>query len=168
MAMKRNALSLVSGSSNARTAKKPGLAVGASAAEIRPVDSPPAPSEPVFLRDSYASTAFAELIDRSSHAAMARFTAGLSPMTLIGAYADWAHTSLRCQESACNSSRRRCGSGCGSRTTRHAALWNVTHARHALSRYRRINASSRKDGARRRTISFISPFCSISNGGTTL
>ena len=46
--------------------------------------------EPAFLRDSYGSTAFAEVIDRSLHAAMARFTAGLAPMTLIGAYADWA------------------------------------------------------------------------------
>jgi polyhydroxyalkanoate synthase len=46
--------------------------------------------EPEYLRDSYGSTAFAEVIDRSLHAAMARFTAGLAPMTLIGAYADWA------------------------------------------------------------------------------
>ena len=43
-----------------------------------------------FLRDSYAATAFAEVLDRSLHAAMARFTVGVSPMTLIGAYADWA------------------------------------------------------------------------------
>ena len=43
-----------------------------------------------FRRDSYAATAFAEVLDRSLHAAMARFTAGVSPMTLIGAYADWA------------------------------------------------------------------------------
>ena len=46
--------------------------------------------EPEFLRDSYGSTAFAEVIDRSLHASMARFTAGLAPMTLAGAYADWA------------------------------------------------------------------------------
>ena len=90
MAVKRNALALVGGWSNARTTKKPRVTVRASAAEFRPVDSPSSPPEPVFLRDSYASTAFAELIDRSSHAAMARFTAGLSPMTLMGAYADWA------------------------------------------------------------------------------
>jgi polyhydroxyalkanoate synthase len=42
------------------------------------------------MRDSYASTAFAEVVDRSLHAAIARFTAGVSPMTLIGAYSDWA------------------------------------------------------------------------------
>jgi poly[(R)-3-hydroxyalkanoate] polymerase subunit PhaC len=41
-------------------------------------------------RDSYASTALAEIIDRSTHAAVARFTAGLSPMAITGAYLDWA------------------------------------------------------------------------------
>jgi len=50
---------------------------------------PPAP-DPAFIRDSYSSTAFAEIIDRSVHAATARFTAGLSPMVLISAYLDWA------------------------------------------------------------------------------
>jgi polyhydroxyalkanoate synthase len=46
--------------------------------------------EPAFLRDSYGSTAFAEVIDRSLNATIARFTAGLGPMTLLGAYVDWA------------------------------------------------------------------------------
>jgi polyhydroxyalkanoate synthase len=41
-------------------------------------------------RDSYAATALAELIDRASHAATARFTAGLSPVAIAGAYLDWA------------------------------------------------------------------------------
>jgi polyhydroxyalkanoate synthase len=41
-------------------------------------------------RDSYASTALAEIIDRAAHAATARFTAGLSPMAIAGAYMDWA------------------------------------------------------------------------------
>jgi polyhydroxyalkanoate synthase len=50
----------------------------------------PAPPEPSFIRDSYASTAFADVVDRSVHAATARFTAGLSPMAMIGAYMDWA------------------------------------------------------------------------------
>jgi polyhydroxyalkanoate synthase len=45
---------------------------------------------PQFLRDSYGSTAFAEVIDRSLNATIARFTAGLGPMTLLGAYVDWA------------------------------------------------------------------------------
>ena len=54
--------------------------------------APPASmaQEPELLRDSYGSTAFAEVIDRSLHAGIARFTAGLAPMTLIGAYGDWA------------------------------------------------------------------------------
>ena len=46
--------------------------------------------EPPFLRESYGAAAFAEAIDRSLHAGMARFTAGLAPMTLSGAYNDWA------------------------------------------------------------------------------
>ncbi len=50
----------------------------------------PAPPEPSFIRDSYASTAFADVVDRSVHAATARFTAGLSPMAMMGAYMDWA------------------------------------------------------------------------------
>jgi len=45
--------------------------------------------DPSFLPDSYASTAFAELIDRSVHAAIARFTAGLSPIALADAWLDW-------------------------------------------------------------------------------
>ncbi|HEX7272674.1 MAG TPA: poly-beta-hydroxybutyrate polymerase N-terminal domain-containing protein, partial [Casimicrobiaceae bacterium] len=58
--------------------------------EARAEATRPAGLEPEFLRDSYGSTAFAEVIDRSLHASMARFTAGLAPMTLAGAYADWA------------------------------------------------------------------------------
>jgi polyhydroxyalkanoate synthase subunit PhaC len=45
---------------------------------------------PAFERDSYASTALAEIVDRSVHAATARFTAGISPMALASAYLDWA------------------------------------------------------------------------------
>ena len=48
------------------------------------------PPDPSFIRDSYASTALAEIIDRSVHAAIARFTVGLSPMALMGSYMDWA------------------------------------------------------------------------------
>jgi polyhydroxyalkanoate synthase len=55
------------------------------------IDIPvPVPPESPFVRDSYASTAWAEIVDRSVHAAAARFTAGLSPMALTGAYMDWA------------------------------------------------------------------------------
>jgi polyhydroxyalkanoate synthase len=41
------------------------------------------------LRDSYASTAMADIVDRSLHAAMARLTAGISPAALTGAWLDW-------------------------------------------------------------------------------
>jgi polyhydroxyalkanoate synthase subunit PhaC len=41
-------------------------------------------------RDSYAATALADITDRSLHAAMARFTAGVSPAALAQAYLDWA------------------------------------------------------------------------------
>jgi polyhydroxyalkanoate synthase len=41
-------------------------------------------------RDSYASTALADIVDRATHAATARLTAGLSPMAIAGAYLDWA------------------------------------------------------------------------------
>jgi len=41
-------------------------------------------------RDSYAVTAFADIVDRSLHATAARFTAGLSPAALAKAYYDWA------------------------------------------------------------------------------
>jgi polyhydroxyalkanoate synthase len=54
-------------------------------------DCPPSPAEaPSPTRDSYASTAVADVIDRSTHAATARFTAGLSPIALADAYLDWA------------------------------------------------------------------------------
>ena len=42
-----------------------------------------------FIRDSYAATAFADTVDRSLHAATARFTGGLSPIALSDAYLDW-------------------------------------------------------------------------------
>jgi len=50
----------------------------------------PRAPDPSFLRDSYASTAFAETIDRSLNAAVARYSTGLSPMALVSAYWDWA------------------------------------------------------------------------------
>ena len=42
-------------------------------------------------RDSYAATAFADIVDRSIHAASARFTTSLlSSIAFTGAYLDWA------------------------------------------------------------------------------
>src|SRR5664279_3473083 len=49
-----------------------------------------APTDAVDGRDSYAVTAFADIVDRSLHAAAARFTFGLSPAALAKAYFDWA------------------------------------------------------------------------------
>jgi polyhydroxyalkanoate synthase len=81
--LKRARLSVVPGTA-ARTPAK------SKAATAQGVPPSTAALTPAFLRDSYAATAFAEVLDRSLHAAMARFTVGVSPMTLIGAYADWA------------------------------------------------------------------------------
>ena len=41
-----------------------------------------APVQPVDERDSYSVTALSDVIDRSVHAAAARFTLGLSPAAL--------------------------------------------------------------------------------------
>ncbi|HSP50833.1 MAG TPA: alpha/beta fold hydrolase [Pseudolabrys sp.] len=49
-----------------------------------------APTEEIEGRDSYAVTAFADIVDRSLHATIARFTFGLSPAALAKAYFDWA------------------------------------------------------------------------------
>jgi poly[(R)-3-hydroxyalkanoate] polymerase subunit PhaC len=41
-------------------------------------------------RDSYSTTALGEVVDRSVHAAIARFTLGISPAALAACYLDWA------------------------------------------------------------------------------
>ena len=76
----------------ARSAKttRPPMSEEARSPRIRVVPAVAPPPDPELLRDSYAATAFAEIVDRSVHAAAARFTAGLSPMALAGAYMDWA------------------------------------------------------------------------------
>ncbi len=56
-----------------------------------PVPRPASSVEPVpHARDSYAVTALSDITDRSVHAALARFTLGLSPAALSAAYLDWA------------------------------------------------------------------------------
>jgi polyhydroxyalkanoate synthase subunit PhaC len=64
---------------------KPAPKTAASVARDGAVASPAA-SE----RDSLAVTALADITDRSLHAAVARFTGGLSPAALAQAYFDWA------------------------------------------------------------------------------
>lgn len=49
-----------------------------------------APHQLAAERGSYASAAIGEVIDRSMHAAVARFTSGLSPAALTESYLDWA------------------------------------------------------------------------------
>ncbi len=62
------------------------------AENVRPFPKPyaSAPAAPASDRDSYATTALADIVDRSLHAAVARFTAGLSPAALAHAYLHWA------------------------------------------------------------------------------
>jgi polyhydroxyalkanoate synthase len=50
---------------------------------------PPASAE-MPERDSFPATGLADMLDRSLHANIGRFTAGLSPAALIMAYFDWA------------------------------------------------------------------------------
>ena len=53
--------------------------------------APPVASADATLptRDSYVVTALADVTDRALHAALARFTMGLSPAALAAAYLDW-------------------------------------------------------------------------------
>jgi polyhydroxyalkanoate synthase len=63
-----------------------------TSAKTQPATQPAqiAPANTGDGRDSYAVTAIGEIIDRSLHAAAARFTMGLSPAALAKAYLDWA------------------------------------------------------------------------------
>ncbi|MBI1202995.1 MAG: alpha/beta fold hydrolase [Rhodopseudomonas sp.] len=61
----------------------------ATTRQARRIELEPGPG-PEPERDSYAVTALSDIVDRSTHAAAARFTAGLSPAALAEAYLDWA------------------------------------------------------------------------------
>lgn len=60
------------------------------------VQKPVSPSDPKIMenrsirRDSDQFPTLPEVFDRTLHAAASRFTGGLSPIALMGAYADWA------------------------------------------------------------------------------
>ena len=57
-----------------------------------PIPVPPGPDTAIKgdERDSYSVTALADITDRSLHAALARFSGGLSPASLALAFWDWA------------------------------------------------------------------------------
>ena len=74
-------------------AEVPAVAPVAPVAPSLDAAAEPAPPHLVGLppeRDSFAATAFTDIVDRSVHAATARFTGGMSPAALAGAYLDWA------------------------------------------------------------------------------
>ena len=133
------------------------------------IDIPvPVPPESPFVRDSYASTAWAEIVDRSVHAAAARFTAGLSPMALIGAYMDWAaHLAFApgkqfaAREKAVKKAAR-LGNYAGRRMLHRDG---VEPCIEPLPQDRRFSARSL--AAARRSTSSTRRSCSTSSGGTT-
>ena len=118
-------------------------------------------------RDSYSVTAFADITDRSLHAAMARFAAGVSPAALAQAYSDWAvhiafapgkriqllHKAVR--------KAARFGATCSGAACRMSTPSN------ASNRCRGIIGSSTKPGGDGPSISSTRDFCCNSNGGTT-
>jgi polyhydroxyalkanoate synthase len=61
----------------------------AAPAALQSQPYPCGPSSSPLDRDSYTSTAMAEVFDRATHAAIAKATMGLSPASLMGAYLDW-------------------------------------------------------------------------------
>jgi polyhydroxyalkanoate synthase len=75
---------------DARPNTKPASGGSEVAGHVVPKANGEAPTEAANGRDSYAVTAFADIIDRSLHATAARFTMGLSPAALAEAYLDWA------------------------------------------------------------------------------
>ena len=76
-------------------AREPGRSLALSPAA--PIVGPRETAEPAFKgwrrdveEDSFATTAWTDVVDRSLHASLAYFTAGLSPAALGSAYLDWA------------------------------------------------------------------------------
>jgi polyhydroxyalkanoate synthase len=81
-------LDLDEGGDGARSRSRT-VPVPASVKPASPVARPPGAGGP-FEPDSFASTAFSDVVDRSFHAATARMTGGLSPATMVEAWMDWA------------------------------------------------------------------------------
>ena len=119
-------------------------------------------------RDSFAVTALADITDRSLHAAVARFTAGLSPAALAQAYLDWATHLANApgkQMQLVDKAMRKARSPCQLRSV--AAPWRAAPPSAASSRCRRTGASPARTGSGGPTTSSTRRSCSISNGGTT-
>ena len=72
-------------SSNGSSGNGPVPVKEASEIARRASSAPPT----LFERDSYTVTALADVLNRSMNATIARFTLGLSPAALAGAYFDW-------------------------------------------------------------------------------
>ena len=126
--------------------------VAKAASRFVPTAGGVAPNGEIDGRNSYAVTAVADIIDRSLHATIARFTLGLSPAALSKAYFDWAihlavspgkrlqlvdkaHANRSVSPITCSARRRA--------AARHRA---------ASSRCRRTDASTARIGKSRRTI----------------
>src|SRR6516165_5950729 len=82
-------MTAVAGSRDTRAPTGSVVRLPSTSAAQAPFDAAPVPAS-ADDRDSYAVTALADVSDRSLHAVMARFTAGLSPAALAHAYLDWA------------------------------------------------------------------------------
>ena len=72
-------------------------------------------------KDSYSATALAEVLDRVSHASLAKLTLGLSPASLVGAYLDWAAHLATLLASGYSLRIRRGGKLCGCSSMRGVA-----------------------------------------------
>jgi len=108
MTTRKAVVTPIDGARRARAAAKAHRAGPGPHAVRRPTPASQAPDDPApapgyeprsdspslvglpFERDSYAATALGDVVDRSVHAAVARFTGGLSPAALAEAYMDWA------------------------------------------------------------------------------
>ena len=82
-------MTAIADSRDARAPNGSVVRLPSTSAAQAPVGATPIPPS-ADVRDSYAVTALADVLDRSLHAVIARFTAGLSPAAMAHAYLDWA------------------------------------------------------------------------------
>src|SRR5215471_3789956 len=159
-------MAAVAGSRDARAPSGSIVRLPSTSVAQAPVDAAPVPAS-ADDRDSYAVTALADVSDRSLHAVMARFTAGLSPAAMAHAYLDWAThlvyspgKRLQLMDKAVRKAVR-----FGNYAWRWAMEGGKTQCCiEPLPQDRRFVGP---DWQRWRTASCTRPSCSISNGGTT-